>query len=127
MQAELRPRQHLAELFQSFEPARQRDERIRQVSHERLAFVHGAHHVKLRQPVVPDLAFHESFWNDSNRLAAHPQHRVGEHAHQTHIAAAVNEPEVATHQSSGERWQLDPGIRMGFLPWGVKGHVAERP
>jgi hypothetical protein len=34
----LRPSYRLAELLQSPEPARQRDERVRQVGHERLAF-----------------------------------------------------------------------------------------
>src|ERR1019366_2050700 len=98
MQTELRPSYRLAELLQSPEPTRQRDEGVRQVGHERLAFVHRVHNVKLRQPLVPDLAPHKVFGDDSHRLAARPQHRVREHTHQTHIAAAVHQANVASHQ-----------------------------
>src|ERR1017187_1818318 len=98
MQAELRPSHRLAELLQSPEPARQRDERVRQVGHERLAFVHRVHNVKLSQPLVPDLSLHKVFGDDSHRLAARPQHCVREHTHQTHIATAIYQSNVASHQ-----------------------------
>src|ERR1035438_7541353 len=98
MQAKLRPRHHLAKLLQRSESARQRHERTRQVGHERLALVHGADDVELREPVVPDLPRHNVLWNDSHRLAARPQHGVRDDTHQTHIAPAVPQPNISSHQ-----------------------------
>src|ERR1035437_7343904 len=98
VQTELSPRHDLAELLQSSESARQCHECVRQVSHERLAFVHRVHNVKFRQSLVPDLALHKVFGDDSHCLAARPQHRVREHTHQTHVAAAVYQADVAPCQ-----------------------------
>jgi hypothetical protein len=63
-----------------------------------LRFVHRVHNVKLRQPLVPDLAPDKVVRDDSHRLAARLQHCVREHTHQTHIAAAIHQPNVASHQ-----------------------------
>src|ERR1700687_6512195 len=98
MQAKLRPRYRLAELLLRPEPARQRDERILQVAHERLALVHGADAMEFRQSVVPDLTRHEVLRDAPPRLAARPQHGVREHPHQAHIAATVDQPDVAPCQ-----------------------------
>src|ERR1039458_9477991 len=50
------------------------------------------------QPLVPDLALHKVFGDDSHRLAARPQHRGREHTHQAHIAAAVDQSNVKSRQ-----------------------------
>jgi hypothetical protein len=38
------------------------------------------------------------FRHDSLHLAARPQQGIGNHTHQTHIAAAVHHPDLSTHQ-----------------------------
>src|ERR1035441_1510959 len=54
--------------------------------------------MEFREPVVTDLKRHKVLRDDSHGLAARPQHRVREHTHQTHIAAAVHQSNVSSHQ-----------------------------
>src|ERR1700730_10786836 len=98
MQTELRPCHHLAKLLQRAESARQGDERIAQVGHERLALVHRADYMQLRESPVPDLPRHKVFRDDSLRLAARLKHGVRDSSHQAHIAAAIHQTNVSSRQ-----------------------------
>src|SRR5208282_4172420 len=62
------------------------------------SITNGADNMEFRQPLVTDLAPHKVFRDDANRLAARPQHRVREPTHQSHIAAAVHQSNVAPCQ-----------------------------
>src|SRR5947208_1491938 len=92
---ELRPRQDLERLFEGAEAAGKRDEPVGEPGHRRLPFVHRAHHPELREPGVGELARGEWSRNHADHLAALGEDRVGEHAHEAHRAAAVDEPEPA--------------------------------
>jgi hypothetical protein len=76
--------------------------------------MHGVDYVELRQPVVPDLSCHRVLRDDPLCLAARPQHRIREHAHQTHIAAAIDQPDVAPCQFSAQF--LGSGAVIGAAP-----------
>ena len=54
--------------------------------------------MELGQPVVADLSCQEVLRDDSHRLAIGLQHRVREHAHQTDIAATINQPYLPAHE-----------------------------
>src|SRR5258705_1625952 len=85
--AELRPRDHLADLLEGAEPSRHRDKRIRQRRHRRLAFVHRVDDTQIGQRAVRELARHERGRNDADGVAAGRTHRVGNDAHQPDGAA----------------------------------------
>jgi hypothetical protein len=60
--------------------------------------VHGANDIEFREPVVPDLPRHQVLRDDSLHLAARPQHGVRDHTHEAHVAAAVDQPDIAAHK-----------------------------
>ena len=101
--AELRPGDDLEELVGRPMAAGERDESVGQVGHERLALVHGADDVELREALVRDLAVDEGLRDDPNDLAASRQHGVRQDPHQADGSAAVHEPDPAPRQLLPER------------------------
>ena len=89
--AQLRPRDGLHELLVRPEPAREHDKGIRQIRHERLALVHGAHHVQVAQRLMGDLVTRQRLGDDAGGPSARRQGGVGHHTHQAHRGAAVDE------------------------------------
>ena len=66
--------------------------------HHRLARVHGINDVKFRETAVSDFTVGQGLRNHANRLAARLQHRIGNDAHQAHVAAAVDQTNAAARQ-----------------------------
>ena len=89
--AELAPRQHLEKFLERPVAARQRDEAVRQLRHQRLALVHRFHHAQIRQLLVDDFLDDELFGNHADDVAAVFQGRVGQDAHQAGHAAAIDQ------------------------------------
>jgi hypothetical protein len=70
VQAELRPREHLEELLERPDPAREHDERVGELGHERLALVHRADDAQVVEPRVADLEVEDLLGDDAGDLAA---------------------------------------------------------
>ena len=102
---ELSPCPHLEELVESPDSARKRHESVGLVGHERLALVHGAHDMELREARVGQLAFLQLRWDHPDHLAAPSQDGVRENAHQAHACAAVHQADAAPHQFMAERFR----------------------
>jgi hypothetical protein len=108
MEAQLRPGQHLAELLQGPVAARQRDEGVGQLRHQRLPFVHRAHHPQFGEPAVGQLARLQRRRDDPDHLAARRQRAVGGDPHQSNVAASVDQP-----QAPPGRQLAQPPRRLG--------------
>ncbi len=91
MQSELRSRQHLEQLFKRPESSRQREEAVRQLGHQRLAFVHVVRHTQVCHTGVQQLLRRQELRDDSNHLATCRQHRIGDRPHQPDTATTINE------------------------------------
>ena len=102
MDAELRPGEDLKRLLEGAEAAGQRDEPVGQRGHRSLAFVHRAHDAQLGETAVGQLASDQRLRDDADRLAALGQHRVGEDAHEPHLAASVDQADPPRHQLGAE-------------------------
>ena len=70
VQPELRPGVDLEQLLERADPARQRDEAVRELGHQRLALVHRADDVQLGQPGMGDLPVDERLRDHADHLAA---------------------------------------------------------
>ena len=68
--AELRPGVDLEELLERADAARQRDEGVGELGHERLALVHGADHPQVVEAGVADLEVEDRLRDDPDDLAA---------------------------------------------------------
>ena len=111
--AELGPGDRLHELFERAEAAGQHDERIGQVRHERLALVHGRHHMQVAQGPMGDLVTRERLGDDPDDPAARCDHGVRHHAHQTHRGAAVDEADPPRRQLGAESLRREREARIG--------------
>src|SRR2546425_1107553 len=118
--AELGPREDFQRLFEGAEPTRQRDEPVHQRCHQRLALVHAPHHPHLGEAGMGQLPRGQPPRNHADHLAAVGQRRVGEHAHQPHRAASVDEAELAADQLGR---QLAGGL--GVLGAGARRRARE--
>jgi hypothetical protein len=106
MQAELGPGQHLEHLVHGAEAAGQGDEGVGQLVHARLALVHGVHHHQFAESLVRHLALDQLARDHADGLAAAGQHRVGDDAHQAHVAAAVDQGDAAPGHLGAEGARL---------------------
>ena len=84
------------------EAAGQRDEAISQLGHERLALVHGADDVELRQAGVPDLAGHQRLGNHPDDLTTSAERGVCQQAHQADGGSAIDQPDSAPRQFAAQ-------------------------
>ena len=113
VQAELGPGVDLEQLVERAGPARQRDEAVREVGHQRLALVHRVHDVQLAQPRVRDLAVDERLRDHADDLAARGERRVGDRAHQADARAAVDEADARAGERAAERRGRLRVVRVG--------------
>ena len=81
MEPELRPRQDFTEFLQGSVTARQRDERVRQVSHKRFALVHRSHDAQFAYTAMRQLAIDQRLRNYSNNLPSPCERAVRQYAH----------------------------------------------
>ncbi|KAF1858298.1 hypothetical protein Lal_00014799 [Lupinus albus] len=100
--AQLGPRDHLEQFFQRAHPARHGDEAFGQVRHHRLPFVHVLHDEQAREAGVAHFALDEVLRDHARRVAAEAQHFIRDHAHQAHLAAAVDEADVVLDEGAGQ-------------------------
>ena len=98
MHAELRPGQDLEQLLERPDAARQRDEAVRQLGHQRLALVHRADDAQLGQPAVGRARGRPAPGGSRRSPRRRGQRRVGEHAHQPDPPAAVDQADAARGQ-----------------------------
>ena len=131
--AQLRPGDRLHELLVGAEAAREHDESIGELGHQRLALVHGAHHVQVAQGVVGDLVTGQRLGDHAGGPSARGQRGVGDHAHQPHRGAAVDELDAALgHRRAealgGQReaW-IGPGARAAEDAQRLDGRHAGLP
>ncbi len=75
--AQLRPREHLAELLQRPVGAGQRDEAVREVRHQFLALVHRADDVEFGEACMGDLPRNQRLGYHADDFAALFERRVG--------------------------------------------------
>ena len=91
---ELGPGGHLHRFLERADAAGQRDERVRLLEHQHLAFVHVG-----RDHGVLDIAEHqfavfEELRNDAGHMPAMLEHGAGDDAHQTQASATVDQADV---------------------------------
>jgi hypothetical protein len=124
--AELAPGVDLDQLLERPDPARQRDERVGELGHQRLALVHRGHDPQVLQPAVPDLAIDQRLRHHADHLAAGLDRRVGQHAHQPERSTPVDDPDVSPDEQPR---QLARRLRVGRIGAGVgpaiDGHGAQ--
>jgi len=70
------------------------NEGVGQVGHHRLARVHGVDDAQVGDAVMGDLAIGQGLRDDADHFPAGGQRRVGHHAHQADVAAAVNQADA---------------------------------
>ena len=104
---ELRPRDGLHELLVGPEPAGQHDEGIRELGHERLALVHGAHHMQVAEGAMGDFVAGQRLGDHARRSSTRRQCRIGHHSHEAHRGTAVDKLDAAFGDSGPET----PGCR----------------
>src|SRR5262245_10475664 len=95
VQAEPAPAPHLEQLLHGADPTGQREERIRQLSHEGLALMQVLDDVQLSQATMGNFAVNELLGDDPDDTSTRLQHGVGELAHKTDVAAAVDKADPA--------------------------------
>src|SRR5689334_1256900 len=107
LQAELGPSQNFAELFESTVAPRHGDKGIRQLSHQRLALMHGFDDPQVGHFGMRHLFGDQRMRDDADDLAAGRTSRVRQYSHQSHVSAAVDNGDStgnqATRQRSGNR------------------------
>ena len=69
-----------------------------ELRHHRLALVHRVDDVQLGDAAMREFARDEGVRDDAGHLAAGLERRVGEHAHQPDVAAAVDEADLTCGQ-----------------------------
>ena len=99
--AERAPRQYLEQLVAGSVTAGQRDERIGQVGHQRLALMHRVDDPQLGQTAVRQFAVNQRLRNDADRLAAGREHGVGEHTHQADVSGAEDQVAAVRRTARG--------------------------
>ncbi len=91
------------QLVQRPEASRKRDERVRELVHERLALVQGLDDVEPRQPTVSHLALLEAARDDPGHPAVRGERGVGDDTHQPDLAAAGDELDRPGGKLAAER------------------------
>ena len=100
---QLRPRSDLREFLERTEAARQGDEPIRQLGHDRLSLVERADDAQLRDAGMRELAVHEPLRDHPDHLATGIQRGVGERAHQADTTATIDGPDAALREAATDR------------------------
>ncbi len=103
VKTELPPGDDFEELFERSEPAGQRNERVGERSHQRLALVHRTDHVQLAHAAVCDLAGRERLRDHADHPSAGGERGVGQRAHQSHAAAAVDDSQAALREQPADK------------------------
>jgi len=93
--AEHRPGPHLEQFLEAAQAAGQRDECVGPFGHGLLARVHRLTDVQLGQPAVPDFLGLQRHRDHAYDATAGRQRSVGDHAHQTHGGATVDQGDSA--------------------------------
>src|SRR5262249_54829512 len=88
LNAELRPCEGFANLFQSAVAAGQSDESVPQISHQCLTLMHSSPDVKFRHAAVTNPATHQSFGNHAYAPTPFCKRCVRQNSHQTDATAA---------------------------------------
>ncbi len=94
MKAKLEPGERLEKFLQRPDAAGQRDEPVTEIGHELFAIVHGGDDVELRHAAVAEFLFHQRGRDDADDLTARAHGCVGDHTHETDMAAAIDEPDT---------------------------------
>lgn len=90
--------EHLRELLQRADAPWQRQEAIRQLLHARLTLGHRVHALQRGEPRVRHLQIRELMRDDTHYLAASGQGGVRDDAHEPHVAAAVDQPQLPARE-----------------------------
>jgi len=120
MQAELLPGEQLEQLVERPAAARQGDNRVGQLGHQRLALVHGLDHVQLGATGMGNLMLYQPVGDHADHRAAAGQRSVGQRSHQAHPRAAIDDLEVACREQPAE---LGGGRRVLGFP--ARARAAE--
>jgi hypothetical protein len=91
VQAELKPGKYLDHLLEGANASRQCYEEIRKLSHAVFALVHGIHRNKLGEVMMCALLCNHCLRDDTDDFTASGQRSVGQHAHETGTAAAIDD------------------------------------
>src|SRR4051794_10815616 len=118
VQPELVPGVDLEELLERPDAAREGDEGVRQLRHQRLALVHGVDHAQLAQRRMADLAIHERLRDDADDAPARLERGVRHGAHEPHARAAVDHLDAALGEPQAEVARRRPvrEVRAGARP-----------
>src|ERR1043166_2943652 len=114
MNSELRPTEHLEELFHGANAPGHGNKPVRQFRHHRLALVHGTDNAQIRKPAVGNLSADQRVRNDSGHMPPELQHRICHHVHQPNVSASVDEPIAAIDKRPAKR-----SSRIGILGAGA--------
>ena len=109
--AQLLPRPHLEDLFHGADAPGQRQEGVRVVGHEHLAFVHGLHHVQVLHACMPHFTPHQRVRNHADHPCTVRQRSIGHRAHQAHSATAVHQSATRLRNQSAGRLGRIPEFR----------------
>src|SRR5690349_1111147 len=98
VQAQLRPGHDFDEFIERPHAARQADERVRHVGHERLSLVHGVHDVLGREIRMRTFTFDEHARDHAHHSPAGIEHGIGDDAHEPELAAAIHQRETGLRE-----------------------------
>jgi hypothetical protein len=73
------------------------------IEHPRLAFVHVRDHFQPGHALVRDFPLHQLFGDHADHFAAVVEHGVGDDAHETDVAAAVDQLQAFGRDARAER------------------------
>ena len=107
VQAEVGPREDLEQLLERPDPARERDERVGELGHERLALVHRVDDPQVADAVVADLEVDDLARDHARDVPARRHRGVGERAHHPDVRAAVDEAHAALRERAAD---VDGGL-----------------
>lgn len=112
MDAELRPRPLLEEFLEGAGSARKSDERVGEALHRLLALVHALDHAKFAQARMSELALEQRTRHDAYDASARRQRGFGHRAHQSDLAAAIDQRQACARQRFTGR---DRGIEISWI------------
>ena len=102
VQAKLKPREYLDDLFQCADAARKSDKRVGELRHAVFALVHCLDRYQFGKPLVCALLGNHGPRNDADDLASGCQRGIRQRAHQADAAAAIDDGETATSARGAE-------------------------
>lgn len=96
--AQLVPGEDLEDLVERAEATRERDERVGEFGHSRLAGMHRLDDDQPAQTLVGNLERNHRLGDHPDHLSAASKRRIGDDSHKTHVAAAVDESDPTPGQ-----------------------------